>query len=231
VVSETAAPFLERGFELHELPDASGQGRALALVGRGPVGRGARDRSAAFVGRHREIDLLQSRLESAIRGQGQIVGISGEAGIGKSRLLFEFRDGLAGPAVTYVEGQCRSYGAAIPYLPVLDVLKAMCAITDGDSPATVADKVRSSLLEAGMDLLETAPYLLHLLGVEPDGPPSGWRRTRPRCVSSRRCASSRSSGVGSARWSSWSKTCTGSIAPRRNTSPRSRKSSPARASC
>jgi transcriptional regulator with AAA-type ATPase domain/tetratricopeptide (TPR) repeat protein len=173
VVSETAAPFLERGFELHELPDASGQGRALALVGRGPVGRGARDRSAAFVGRHREIDLLQSRLESAIRGQGQIVGISGEAGIGKSRLLFEFRDGLAGAAVTYVEGQCRSYGAAIPYLPVLDVLKAMCAIADGDSPATVADKVRSSLLEAGMDLLETAPYLLHLLGVEPDGSPSG----------------------------------------------------------
>ena len=173
VISETAAPFLERGFELHELPDASGQGRALALVGRRAVGRGVRDRAAAFVGRHREIDLLQSRLESAIRGQGQIVGISGEAGIGKSRLLFEFRDGIAGAAVTYVEGQCRSYGAAIPYLPVLDVLKAMCVITDGDSPATVADKVRSSLLEAGMDLLETAPYLLHLLGVEPDGPPSG----------------------------------------------------------
>jgi len=56
-----------------------------------------------------------------------------EAGIGKSRLLFEFRDGLAGNAVTYVEGQCRSYGSAVPYLPVLDVLKAMCAIAEGDS--------------------------------------------------------------------------------------------------
>ena len=173
VVSDTAAPFLERGFELHELSAASGQGRALALVGRRPAGRGARDRAATFVGRYRELELLQSRLESAIRGQGQIVGISGEAGIGKSRLLFEFRDGLAGAAVTYVEGQCRSYGAAIPYLPVLDVLKAMCGIAEGDTPAAVADKVRSSLLEAGMDLLETAPYLLHLLGVEPDGPPSG----------------------------------------------------------
>src|SRR5438034_8524268 len=170
LVTEPAAPFLERRFEL--LDFAGGVlGRVFVLAGRGSsvLGRHV----ATFVGRYREIELLWSRLESAIRGQGQIVGISGEAGIGKSRLLFEFRDGIAGAAVTYVEGQCRSYGAAIPYLPVLDVLKAMCVITDGDSPATVADKVRSSLLEAGMDLLETAPYLLHLLGVEPDGPPSG----------------------------------------------------------
>src|SRR5207244_9113569 len=165
LVSDATAPVLERGFELveHHGEELSG-GRAFVLAGRERTGLGRAGRAPTFVGRHREIDLLQSRLESAIRGQGQIVGISGEAGIGKSRLLFEFRDGIAGAAVTYVEGQCRSYGAAIPYLPVLDVLKAMCVITDGDSPATVAEKVRSRLLEAGMDMLETAPFLLHLLG-------------------------------------------------------------------
>ena len=61
---------------------------------------------STFVGRRHELELLSSRLESALRGRGQIVGISGEAGIGKSRLIFEFRESLAGKPVTYVEGHC-----------------------------------------------------------------------------------------------------------------------------
>src|SRR5437899_3193257 len=132
------------------------------IEGRGPTG------IAAAFGRHPELELLSSRFESATRGRGQIVGISGEAGIGKSRLIFEFRESLAGKSVTYLEGQCPSYGSAIPYLPVLDVFKAICGIADGDTSAEMADKVRTSLLEAGLDLLETAPYLLHLLDIEHD---------------------------------------------------------------
>jgi tetratricopeptide (TPR) repeat protein len=103
-----------------------------------------------------------------MRSRGQIVGISGEAGIGKSRLIFEFRESLVERPLTYVEGQCRSYGLTIPYLPVLDVFRALCGITDGDTVGEVADKARTSLLEAGLDLLETAPYFLHLLDVADD---------------------------------------------------------------
>ncbi|HYS15346.1 MAG TPA: sigma 54-interacting transcriptional regulator [Candidatus Binatia bacterium] len=169
IVSDATAPFLTRGFEFRELRgEEFPRGRAFALVGRGRTGPGHEGRASTFVGRYRELELLSSRLESAIRGRGQIVGISGEAGIGKSRLIFEFRESLAGKPVIYVEGQCRSYGSAIPYLPVLDVFKATCGITDGDAPAEVADKARTSLLEAGLDLLETAPYLLHLLDIEHD---------------------------------------------------------------
>src|SRR5882724_6020079 len=169
MVSETTAPFLARGFELRELSgEELPRGRAFALVGRGRTGPGHEGRASTFVGRYRELELLSSRLESAIRGRGQIVGISGEAGIGKSRLIFEFRESLAGKPVIYVEGQCRSYGSAIGYLPVLDVFKATCGITDGDAPAEVADKARTSLLEVGLDLLETAAYLLHLLDIEHD---------------------------------------------------------------
>jgi tetratricopeptide (TPR) repeat protein len=168
-VSDATAPFLTRGFEFEELEeDAVAYGRAFALVGHGRTGPGQGGGASPFVGRHREIEFLSSRLESSMRGQGQIVGISGEAGIGKSRLTYEFRESLTGKPVTCLEGLCHSYGASIPYLPVLDVLRASCGITDDDSLGAMADKARTNLLEAGMDLLETAPFLLHLLDIEPD---------------------------------------------------------------
>jgi len=166
MVSDATAPFLARGLELRS-EDAT-HGRAFSLVRRRRSGPGEAERVSTFVGRHHELELLRSRLESAMRGRGQIVGVSGEAGIGKSRLIFEFRESLAGKPLMYVEGQCRSYGLTTPYLPVLDVLRALCGITDGDTPGEIADKARTSLLEADLDLLETAPYLLHLLDVERD---------------------------------------------------------------
>jgi DNA-binding NtrC family response regulator/tetratricopeptide (TPR) repeat protein len=169
MVSEATAPFLTRGFEFVEVRDEEfARGHAYALVGRGRTGSGQEGRDSTFVGRNRELELLASRLASATRGRGQIVGISGEAGIGKSRLIFEFRESLAGKGVTCLEGHCHSHGTTVPYLPILDVFKAACGIDEGDAPAVMADKARTTLLEAGMDLLESAPYLLHLLDIEHD---------------------------------------------------------------
>jgi transcriptional regulator with AAA-type ATPase domain/tetratricopeptide (TPR) repeat protein len=169
LVSDATATFLKRGFELVELGGADlGRGRAFVLAGHERPGYGRGRRPATFVGRHHELELLRSRFESASRGHGQIVGLTGEAGIGKSRLLFEFRESFAmGPAM-YVEGHCRSYGSGVPYVPIIDALRAICGIRDGDSPAVMADRARSSLLEVDLDLLETAPYLLHLLDIEHD---------------------------------------------------------------
>jgi DNA-binding NtrC family response regulator/tetratricopeptide (TPR) repeat protein len=165
LVSEAVAPFLERRFELLEFGGGA-LGRLFALAGRERTGLGLGGHLTTFVGRHRELELLWSRLESAIRGQGQIVGISGEAGIGKSRLVYEFRQSLAGKPVVYLEGQCVSYGTATPYLPVLDVLKAGCGITDADAAETVRERVDAALREVGMDSEEAGPYLLHLLEIE-----------------------------------------------------------------
>src|SRR5262249_25956035 len=67
--------------------------------------------------------------------------------------------------VTCLEGQCHSHGTAAPYLPILDLLTAACGIAEGDAPGLMADKARTTLLEAGMDLLETAPHLMHLLDI------------------------------------------------------------------
>jgi DNA-binding NtrC family response regulator/tetratricopeptide (TPR) repeat protein len=169
MVSEVTAPFLTRGFELVEMRgDEFARGRAYSLVGRGRTGSGQEGRDSTFVGRNHELELLSSRLESAIRGRGQIVGISGEAGIGKSRLIVEFRESLAGKGVVCLEGYCRPHGTAVPYLPILEVLRAACGIEEGDVPGVMSDKARTTLLEAGMDLLETAPYVLHLLDIEHD---------------------------------------------------------------
>jgi class 3 adenylate cyclase/DNA-binding winged helix-turn-helix (wHTH) protein/tetratricopeptide (TPR) repeat protein len=130
----------------------------------GVSGRGGRARSP-FVGREREISILRERLAQVESGRGQVIGIAGEPGIGKSRLLEEFRRSLAGRPMTYCEGHCHSYGSTTPYLAVLDLLRHLCGITDADSPPVVTAQVRQQLQEVGLDPEEAAPYLLHLLGI------------------------------------------------------------------
>ena len=167
LISGAAAPFLERRFELQPVGGAGqGGGRAFRLVGRERTGLGLGRRMAQFVGRHHELELLRSRWAAALLGRGQVVGIVGEAGIGKSRLLFEFRQSLTGERVTYLEGRCHFYGSAIPYLPVIDIIRNNCGITEADTPEAIAEKVRLSLLAVEMEPDEWGPYFLHLLGVK-----------------------------------------------------------------
>ena len=134
--------------------------------GRSPLESREERALSQFVGRERELAALQGLLSQVEGGQGQVVGIVGEPGLGKSRLLHEFRLSLSGKRVTYLEGRCLSYGSTVPYLPVLDIIRNNCGITETDIPEAVADKVRFALQEVGMNPEEGAPYLLHLLGVK-----------------------------------------------------------------
>jgi class 3 adenylate cyclase/tetratricopeptide (TPR) repeat protein len=117
-----------------------------------------------FVGRDRELETLLTLFAAVEEGRGQAVGIVGEPGVGKSRLLLEFRHRLAARRVTYLEGRCLSYGAAIPYVPVADIVRANCGLTEADTPEAIAEKVRFGLQELGLDPVEGTPYLLRLLG-------------------------------------------------------------------
>jgi class 3 adenylate cyclase/tetratricopeptide (TPR) repeat protein len=121
-----------------------------------------------FVGRARELELLHAALALARAGSGQAVGILGEPGIGKSRLLTEFCRSLSAASVTYLEGHCVSWGRAVPYFPILEILRTNCGITDSDVPEEIDAKVRFALHEVGMEPDESAPYLLHLLGLKGD---------------------------------------------------------------
>ncbi len=119
-----------------------------------------------FVGRERESQILPSLLGRAEAGEGQVVGIVGESGVGKSRLFHEFRRSQGGRSMTFLEGRCLSYGSSIPYLPVLDILRQSCGIIETDNPEGIREKIQWSLNNVGMDPAGAAPYLLHLLGVK-----------------------------------------------------------------
>jgi class 3 adenylate cyclase len=117
-----------------------------------------------FVGREQELAILHQRLDQVQRGQGQVVRITGDPGIGKSRLLWEFLQRVKAQEVTVLIGCCQSYGPKIPYLPVLDLLRQVCEIREGDHPAILRLKVRVLLQDLGMASAEWAQYLLHLFG-------------------------------------------------------------------
>jgi class 3 adenylate cyclase/tetratricopeptide (TPR) repeat protein len=141
---------------------------AFRLTGAAPVlGAEPPTRRAPghFVGREREVATLRGLVGEVAQGQGRVAGIVGEPGVGKSRLLAELRRGV-GAQVAWLEGRCLSYGSAIPYLPVLDLLRQACAIVDADPPERAAEKVRAALAALGLDPVERAPLLLHLLGLK-----------------------------------------------------------------
>jgi class 3 adenylate cyclase/tetratricopeptide (TPR) repeat protein len=119
-----------------------------------------------FAGRQRELATLLEVVEAVQRDRGQVVGIVGDPGMGKSRLLYEFRQTIGERSVTYLEGRCVSYGAATPYVPIVDIVRTNCGIVDTDPPEVMAAKVRVALDELGMDVGERGPYLLHLLGLK-----------------------------------------------------------------
>jgi class 3 adenylate cyclase/tetratricopeptide (TPR) repeat protein len=121
-----------------------------------------------FVGRERELAVLEELMAQVEAGHGQVVGIVAEAGGGKSRLLYEFCQRLAGARVTYLAGRCLSYGSTIPYHPLIDIMRHNCGITETDSPAILVAKVQAALQEVGLRADDAAPYLYRLLGVEAD---------------------------------------------------------------
>src|SRR5271167_2444585 len=123
-------------------------------------------RTAVFVDRESELAILNNFLRQVENGHGQAVGLVGEPGIGKSRVLAEFRRQVTDGRVTWIEGRCLSYGTAIPYLLVLDLLRSNCGILETDTSDIVAERVRAGLREVGMDPDEDGLVLFHLLGIK-----------------------------------------------------------------
>jgi len=165
LVSAATAPQLERRFEVTPLRSTEQEGLPGHRLGRQEeAGLSRRGRMASFVGRTEELSYLRGRLEMVQAGRGQMVGIVGHAGIGKSRLLFEFRQNLTGQSIRCLEGRCASYGTSVPYLPLVDLIRAWCGITEWDALEVIRGKLRGGLEAVGMDPDKHLPYLVHLLG-------------------------------------------------------------------
>ena len=122
---------------------------------------------ARFVGRARELELLREARARAHAGHGQIVGVVGEPGVGKSRLCHEFRL-LAPRDCLVLETFSVSHGKAYPYLPLIELLKNYCQITAQDDERRRQEKLTGKLLTLDRALEDSLPYLCHLLGVEPN---------------------------------------------------------------
>ena len=122
-----------------------------------------------FVGRERELELLLDGFERTKAGRGQAFSIMGEAGVGKSRLLYEFRKTIANEDATFLEGRCLSYGRGVAYHPIIDLLKSNFDIKESDDDFRITDKVKESLKLLGVDEASTLPYLLELLSVRDSG--------------------------------------------------------------
>jgi class 3 adenylate cyclase/tetratricopeptide (TPR) repeat protein len=145
------------------------------LVGAGPVR--SRLQAAAvggltrFVGRARELDDLDQALQSAGSGHGQVVVIIGEAGVGKSRLVYECLHSHGTQGWRVLEAASVSYGKATPYFPVIDLLKRYGHIEDHDDTRIIRAKVIGQVLTLDEALQETIPALLALLDALPEDSP------------------------------------------------------------
>src|SRR5262249_5741888 len=118
-----------------------------------------------WVGREAELQLLRKRWLSAQSGQGQGVFIVGEAGIGKSRLLREFRRRLEPETLTWIEGRCISHGRDIAYLPLIDLLKSLLAMEETSGEVPTSARLEMEVAALGAELSEHVAFLSYLLGL------------------------------------------------------------------
>ncbi|HEV8143804.1 MAG TPA: adenylate/guanylate cyclase domain-containing protein [Methylomirabilota bacterium] len=121
-----------------------------------------------LVDRTRDLDRLVECVERARSGRGQVISVVGDAGVGKSRLLYELRRRLHDRHVLCLEGHCLPHGEALPFHLVAQFLQTNFGLEDGESPAAQAEKVAVGIERLDPALAWTVPYLRHLLGLSAD---------------------------------------------------------------
>jgi predicted ATPase len=124
-----------------------------------------------FVGRQHELESLRQALEQAGAGHGQVAAVVGEAGVGKSRLVYEFVHAHRTRSWLVLESASVSYGKATPYFPVIDLLRRYSHVEEHDEPRTIRAKVTGQVLTLDDALQETIPALLSLLDALPEDSP------------------------------------------------------------
>ncbi len=102
-----------------------------------------------FVGREHSMAALMEAFEKVKNVTGQVVGVVGEAGVGKSRLLLELRNRFPRDQFGYLEGRCIHFGEAMPYLPILDILRSYFEIREGEREVVIRKRVRARIM--GLD--------------------------------------------------------------------------------
>ena len=127
-------------------------------------GRGGSSGERRLIGRSSELERLRTLLDAARQGRGQVVGLSGEAGVGKSRLTQEIKR-LAEQDCLILEGAAVPHGGKSPFLPLVNTLNNYFQILLDDDDSVRLLKVREGVSRLAPELLELVPFLLMLLGI------------------------------------------------------------------
>ena len=180
-VTDTTAKLVEGYLSLADLGDFEVKGvtdpvRVHELVGVGFVRTRidlARVRGfSRFVGRDEEMRELDAALDRAVAGEAQIVGIVGEPGVGKSRLCHEFGQRCQARGLAVYKAQGQAHARAIPFLPVLQMLRGYFGIVDDDSDRTARERIAGKLLLLDERFADDLPLLFDFLAVpDPQRPP------------------------------------------------------------
>jgi class 3 adenylate cyclase/tetratricopeptide (TPR) repeat protein len=118
-----------------------------------------------LAGRSEELDLLEHYCDKAGQGSTLLALIIGEAGVGKSRLLYELKRRVENRRFLFLQSNCTSFGASTPLLPFMHLVNSLFRINDGDDRTVVERKMKQSLELFGM-AAEAKPFLMALLGFE-----------------------------------------------------------------
>ena len=118
-----------------------------------------------FVGRKNSMASLMEAYHKAHSGSGQVVGIVGDAGLGKSRILLEFKNRLPKDDITYLEGRCLNYGDSISYLPIIDILKRYFQIKEDEKESIAKEKMREKVFQLDSKLEGNLPAMYDLLSI------------------------------------------------------------------
>src|SRR5262249_43975265 len=160
---------------------ASGRGgrqaAGLSAHRAGEPGARALGHDDAVRGPADEIDALRRRLTRAEGGDGQVAAVVGEAGVGKSRLIHELAHAHRPDGWRVLEATSVSYGQAMSYWPIVELLKQYFAIQDRDHPHEIRDKIRAGVLALDPALAPTVPAFQALLDVPVDD--RGWGKLEP----------------------------------------------------
>jgi class 3 adenylate cyclase/tetratricopeptide (TPR) repeat protein len=159
---QPVGPFQVKGKEKLQRPFELLRAREVATRIRAAVERGL----TPFVGRKNSMAALMEAYEKVKAGAGQVVGIVGEAGVGKSRLLLEFTQKLPNDEFTYLEGRCRHFGSAMLYLPLLDILRNYFGIKEGERELIIRKRMQGKVSQLDQKLQGILPPLQDLLSLK-----------------------------------------------------------------
>ena len=179
-LSEHTARLVQGYFQLQDLGRTRVKGvnepvGLFDLEGVGPF-RTRLDRSRArglstFVGRDSEMELLEAALQQAVAGHGRIVGVMAAAGVGKSRLCFEFTERCRARGIPVYEAHCPAHGRTVAHLPILELLRGYFGLVDGDSARAAREKIAGRLLLLDRTFETALPLVWDFLRVpDPERP-------------------------------------------------------------